>query len=350
MKCIHCRNDAKYKDRSDKKCPTCHHPFAFEPQTGDPVTDSAFESAIDKVSSDGKVKWTKEHLYYELCKHKRRGKTLSLVFGVAGALCLTGAAMGTHLLVFVVVLVILFWTIAVRSWPSPEVAIPESTFDSLWNRWLRAHGTPKAVIVRKALPAPGTARQLPADIQEYSFDRAVICDREETVDLLLANNFHFENNCAVLSASGYPPQAWGTVRGMLRKNPKLAVYVLHDASMEGCGLAKKLASSGDWFASSARIVDVGLSPTHAKKLKGLWRPTSFVARDPTLSSSDNAWLERYSLELAVIRPEQVIKRLFRAISGAKETSDSPDSGTLMLDTGSFGGDATVSDGGGDSFG
>jgi len=42
MKCIHCRNDAKYKDRSDKKCPTCHHPFAFEPQTGDPVTDSAF--------------------------------------------------------------------------------------------------------------------------------------------------------------------------------------------------------------------------------------------------------------------------------------------------------------------
>jgi hypothetical protein len=29
----------------------------------------------------------------------------------------------------------------------------------------------------------------------------VICDRAQTVDVLLANNFHFENNCAVLSES-----------------------------------------------------------------------------------------------------------------------------------------------------
>ncbi|WP_198007661.1 hypothetical protein [Dactylococcopsis salina] len=36
------------------------------------------------------------------------------------------------------------------------------------------------------------------------FDRAVICDRSEIARFLIANDFNFENNCAVLSVAGYP--------------------------------------------------------------------------------------------------------------------------------------------------
>ena len=34
--------------------------------------------------------------------------------------------------------------------------------------------------------------------------------------MLLANNFHFENNCAILSIEGYPPNVFETVRAMLK--------------------------------------------------------------------------------------------------------------------------------------
>ena len=107
--------------------------------------------------------------------------------------------------------------------------------------WERAHGKPPGLIVRPSAQAPSRPRRvLESDLADYSFDRAVICDRARTVDLLLANNFHFENNCAVLSIDGYPPGPFETVRTMLKRNPKLQVFALHDATVEGCTLAHRL--------------------------------------------------------------------------------------------------------------
>ena len=91
------------------------------------------------------------------------------------------------------------------------------------------------------------------------------------MDLLLANNFHFENNCAVLSVDGYPRQAFETVRRMLRRNPRLEVFVLHDITPEGCRLAHRLAKDPEWFKGMGiRIVDVGLRPVHATPFQNLF--------------------------------------------------------------------------------
>ena len=58
----------------------------------------------------------------------------------------------------------------------------------------------------------------------------------------------------------------------------------------------------------------------------------------------------YALELAAIRPEQVIKRLFRAMTQPGTQVTTGDGGTFFVG-GSFGGaDVGTSDGGGDSFG
>jgi hypothetical protein len=345
MKCIHCNNDARYKDRSGGKCPSCGRAFAFEPKNGDLVTDGAFKSALDRVSASGTVKWTKQHLYYELARRKRGTWAVTIVFGVLGTLLMIVGVVKSPFFAFVA---LVLWAAATFGVPSRVTRLPPATFERLWTLWVAAHSEPPALIVRKTLPA--ATRALPADIQEYSFDRAVICDRPETVDLLLANNFHFENNCAVLSAGGYPPHAFETVRAMLKKNPKLVAYIVHDATPEGCALAHRITASKDWFHGRVHVVDVGLSPHHARRFKGCWRPQGgATVPNPHLSRADNAWLERYWLELAVIRPEQVIKRLFRAISGTPESFDAPDGGAAF-DGAAFDGDATVSDGGGDSFG
>jgi hypothetical protein len=223
-------------------------------------------------------------------------------------------------------------------------------FDSMWSRWVEVHGAPDGFIIRKPPAQSAKPRALPEDIHHYSFDRAVITDRPETVDLLLANNFHFENNCAVLTKKGYPEEAFGTVRAMLKQNPKLLVYVLHDATIEGCTLSHALKSER-WFQEGARIVDVGLRPEHARPFRGLWQ----LSMDPAspasgLSASDQEWLSKYSVELSVIRPEQVIKRLFRAMSGLAELPADTTSDMVYVDSMSFGTDASASDGGGDSFG
>ena len=232
---------------------------------------------------------------------------------------------------------------------------PESTFDGCGNGGRRTHGSPPGLIVRKSDPASPRPRE--ADIGDYSFDRAVICDRARTVDLLIANNFHFENSCAVLSIGGYPKGPFETVRTMLKRNPKLQVFTLHDASIPGCALAHTLANDPQWFKGQAPVNDLGLRPRHAGPFRGLLLPPQGgpgVGPDQGISTDELEWLNLYLLELAAIRPEQILKRLFRGINQKEDSSsDSGDSGgvrAFTIDGASFSSDAGDSDGGADSFG
>jgi len=100
-----------------------------------------------------------------------------------------------------------------------------------------------------------------SDVSAYSFDGLVVCDRPEIAQFLIANNFHFENNCAVLSITGYPESIFDTTREMLRRNPDLKVYALHDCTPRGIGLVDHLRTSPNWFLdSSAIIIDIGIRP------------------------------------------------------------------------------------------
>jgi hypothetical protein len=161
----------------------------------------------------------------------------------------------------------------------------------------------------------------------------------------------------VLSFDGYPQNAFAPVKAMLKNNPRLTVYVLHDASVTGCLLAHKLASDTGWFRGTARVVEVGIRPAHARNLRGMWRE-SMLGRvtDPKLTRAEQAWLSRYSADLATIRPEQVIKRLFAAIASEAELQaaskfvEVDEGGDFLVNSWSLGSDAAASDGGGDSFG
>jgi hypothetical protein len=366
VKCIRCSHDSKLKDRTKRHCPGCQKEFAFEPREGDLFTDVAFQAAIDAVSGQGKVRWGVEHLYYEVCRRRRRAPVPKLgVLGVAIAAFVVGIQTGRFLVgVVLAVAGVIAFVWLMRRRRVTTVAVSTVQFDRMWDRWQKVHGTPKGVIIRKGPRMPARAPE--PDLADYSFDRAVICDRNRTVDLLLANNFHFENNCAVLSSGGYPPGPFETVRAMLRRNPKLQVFVLHDATPSGCRLAGQLATSPEWFRGLPSITDVGLRPKHAGPLKGLYLPSGAAVKPGDgIGPDEAAWLARYVLELAAIRPEQVLKRLFRAINRAKESDDDDDddrdgsstsatgsdgSARVDEDSDAFSADAADGDGGADAFG
>jgi len=359
MKCIRCDHDSKYKDRADRHCPACHKEFAFEPQKGDLLTDAAFQSAIDAASAQGRVRWGVEHLYYEVCRRRRRRRVP--VVGVIVVMVVAfflGVQSGSGFVAVVVAAVATgLFTWLMRRRIATTVQVPRATFDAMWTRWQAVHRAPKGVIVRKT-PAPAPLAAEP-DLADYSFDRAVICDRARTADLLIANNFHFENNCAVLALGGYPPGPFETVRAMLRKNPRLQVFALHDATAGGCRLAHLLTSRPEWFQHLGHVTDVGLRPRHAGPFRGLLLPSEAGSAPPGdgITPAEAAWLSGFVLELAAIRPEQVLKRLFRAINGAPdrdgesvESRGSEGNGSVTYDEASFSDDAGDSDGGADAFG
>ncbi|HMI92492.1 MAG TPA: hypothetical protein VK509_14055 [Polyangiales bacterium] len=383
MKCIHCQNDSKKKDRSDGRCPQCKRRFAFEPTGDDIVTDMLFLRAIERVSGDGRVRFHASHAYYEVRRRLRKqARRTTLISGVAlfvlttalGLLALGGAQLGPF--AFFMVVAVVIGSVLFKSLRGPRAALPRTTFDAFWSRYVAAHGEPAALIKPSA---PRVAQPLPEELLDYSFDRAVICDRPEAVDVLIANQFHFENNCAVLGVDGYPASAFATVRAMLRKNPRLLVLAIHDADPAGCRLAHRLRHDPSWFPAGARIVDVGLRPRHAKFFAGMQLTAqTAVEVGAGITGSEARWLHEHSLELAAVPPEQLIKRLFRVMTRAEAATDS-DSGSSSSGDGSsgdwssndqhaaagaavsgqhgdhdagsdFGVDADASDGGADSFG
>jgi DNA-directed RNA polymerase subunit RPC12/RpoP len=373
VKCVHCGKDSNFKERrassAHSKCPACGTRFAFEPKDKDPFTDAAFKAAIDAVSASGQIRWGIEHLYYELCRRawKRTLPWRNFVFAaIVGSVIVFAVFRMAFLIPILFLAWLVTWLLLRRHGRPATVVLDQTDFNRLWNKWLAVHGSPDGLIVRKPQKAPTRAQE--PDIGDYSFDRAVICDRARTVDLLLANNFHFENNCAVLSIGGYPEGPFDVVRTMLKRNPKLQVFALHDASMAGCQLAYQLANDERWFKGLVPVTDVGLRPRHADPFRGLWQAATGVlpvAAGSAVSADELQWLNEHVLELAAIRPEQVLKRLFRAINRREEISDSAggdggsignggsstgNGGTVHEDRDSFSADAGDSDGGADSFG
>lgn len=357
MRCAACSHDAKKKERENGRCPACNAVFVFDPTAGDPFTDVAFSKAIDRVSGDGQVRWTTHHLYFELAR-RRSGISLTVAVVVGSILLAAGLVAATLVLcppLGVIPAAIWGWW-WVRSDRDRTGRFPRELFETQWRRWSLVKGTPAHLItpLRRQITRRSKAEE--DELLSYSFDRAVIADNPATVDTLIANNFHFENNCAVLSIGGYPQEAFETVRRMIRNNPRIIVLAVHHASPEGCRLARQLATDPEWFGGrGVRVLDVGLRPAHARLFKGLTEPNEgdAVRAGAGIDAGEAAWLSKRRLSLHAVRPEQLVKRLFRGLTiaeggGGGGGDGGGGGGDSTVDI--MGSDADVSDGGGDSFG
>jgi DNA-directed RNA polymerase subunit RPC12/RpoP len=368
MKCIYCGADSKLRDRAAGRCPRCQHRFAFEP-TKDryKVTDGQFESAVERVSGGGKVQFTGRQLWYEFnrkwmkpgaWRHSYTGLVAGVavatpaVLGAMGAIqdtlpAFSLAGVGAGAMAAVVLRMV--GQLRAPGPPRPP-RIPLDVFGWQYlGRWREVHGEvglPGLLPVRKAA-LPAMPREVSADVAAFSFDRAVVTDRWETAQVLVANRFHFEHNCAVLSVDGYPDGIADTVKEMLRRNPRLTVFALHDASVGGCMLPLTLRDA-EWFPDPAiRVVDLGLRPGTARRarvpaLAGA-RPQVPPRLAEILPAEDVAWLAQgHVAELAARRPEQVLRAAYRGIVAAGTSDGSSSSGA---DGGGGGGGDTYYGGG-----
>ncbi|MBD6615199.1 hypothetical protein FNW02_04865 [Komarekiella sp. 'clone 1'] len=225
-----------------------------------------------------------------------------------------------------------------------EFLFSQSQFQDWLKRWQEINNSNL-----KLLPAPraeNTLTKVNPDVTAYSFDRLIVCDSAVIAQLLIANNFHFENNCAILGINGYPQSIFDTTMQMLRRNPDLQVYALHDCSPQGIGLVHRLRTSPKWFKDSdVVVIDIGLTPRQIIATKrGMFiqsSPDSAQAAKELageirqgLSTEEIEFLELGKfVELESFTPQKLIQVLQRGIAGSSNLQGDDSNLILVGDPG-----------------
>ncbi|MFN7383840.1 MAG: hypothetical protein ACK6A9_20520 [Dolichospermum sp.] len=225
-----------------------------------------------------------------------------------------------------------------------ELLFSSTDLDSWLRKWQRINGKVDQVLTsQQEQIAP---KSINPDITAYSFDRLVVCDSANMAQLLIANNFHFENNCAILSITGYPQSIFSTTMEMLRRNPDLKVYAIHDCSPKGVSLVHHLRTSEKWFLNSnVTIIDLGLLPRQiiasqgkmfirfSSQLKDEAKKLSVDIRK-SLTAEELAWLDTGNfVELESFTPQKLIQVLRHGISGSLNLESDDSSIILIGDSG-----------------
>ena len=393
-------NNLKDRTANQGRCKNCGHPFAFEPTTmgQTKITDPFFAKAISDLSVNGTLFFTPKQLYYFINKRlKRQSNNLALqifalilsliipyigipllIFacyrisnsantprklrnrnarflqGIGGFLLAYGilslffssvGGSGSDWLIFfqfaiTIIVGMLSFYLGIRqsrrqSTLSQTFSITPDQFQTWLERWQQINGT-----VEPLLPPPNQERlptSINPDITAYSFDRVVVCDNATIAKLLIANNFHFENNCAVLSITGYPQGIFSTVLDMLRRNPELNVYALHNASPHGITLIHHLRTSHHWFIdSTVTIYDLGLLPRHVLNSRNLFIQSSPESAEEArqlgvevrreLLAEELEWLKSGNfVELESFTPQRLLQIVTQGINQSQISTGGRDS-------------------------
>lgn len=210
---------------------------------------------------------------------------------------------------------------------SQLLLVTPSQAESYLNDWQRINGN-----IDKKLPLPSETQNsesnpnINPEINAYSFDRLIVCDSAEIAQFLIANNFHFENNCAILSVNRYPENIFDTVLNMLKNNPNLIVYTLHDASPQGLRLINHLRTSENWFANqNVTIYDLGILPRQIIKNPNFFINNSEESAEATkrllpeishqLTAEEIEWLQAGNyVELECFSPQKLLQIILKGIA------------------------------------
>ena len=368
MKCIHCETDSNLKDRiaNHGRCKYCKYPFAFEPTTMDAkvrFTDGFFAKALADISANGTLYFTRKQLLYLLEKRLLR-KARVIPAGCVGFLLIpalfTGSVIfGSSGFWWVLPIYLILSTLGIaflvqwfeRRFLRPKkinkrILITDAMLDIWLKRWEQFNGSPARLLSPPSAPASLAPSVAADDVKAYSFDRVLVCDSVEIAQLLIANNIHFEHNCAVLSICGYPQAIFDTTMAMLRRNPDLQVIALHDCSPSGVALINKLRTSPDWFLDSNQVIfDLGMLPRQIAAARGqayiqISEKSARMAilmtpnvRQP-LTATELGWLKAgYFVDLQSFTPQKLIQIVSQGIARMQNLGEDVDENLILVGDG-----------------
>ena len=369
MKCIQCKADNNLRDRTANqgRCKICKRPFAFEPTTMEAelqFTDGFFAKVLADISANDTLYFTRKQLLYLLEKRLSRkvrwaGPRLvvNLIMSVSGVIFffkgLWWISIGLFIMIAPLEGLILWCSERLPKQPKKTtkgITLTDDMLDTWLQQWQRFNRAPSRLLPAPSAPA-SLAPAAAADVTAYSFDRVLVCESVAIAQLLIANNIHFEHNCAVLSITGYPQAIFATTMAMLRRNPDLQVIALHNCSPAGVAVINELRTSPDWYLGSTQIIfDMGMLPRQIEAARGqayiqVSADSAQAARvmpsevSKQLTATELKWLEiGYFVDLESFTPQKLIQIVSHGIARLQNLGEVVDNNLLLVgDVGGGGG-------------
>jgi hypothetical protein len=324
-------------------------------------TDSFFAKALADISANGTLYFTRKQLLYLLEKRLLRKARIVPAIYLIGLLIIIANFLGMSILVsnrlgWIVPIFMILCTIGIvslaqrfeRRFLRPKkinkrVLIADAMLDFWLKRWEQFNGSPARLLSPPSAPAslvPGVSAD---EITAYSFDRVLVCDSVAIAQLLIANNIHFEHNCAVLSISGYPQGIFATTMAMLRRNPDLQVIALHNCSPSGVALINQLRNSPDWYLDSAQVIfDLGILPRQIAAARGqayiqVSADSAQNAREmppevsKQLTTTELEWLKAgYFVDLESFTPKKLMQIVSYGIAKLQNLGEDVDENLILV--------------------
>lgn len=276
MKCPECNHNHK-RGKDGMKCLRCERRFIFDPKKhangGKGLTDAYFIKCIEKLSRNGTYFFTEDELYCFMAQQTRPGMAGCIIGAFIITAIITG---GLHLMM------------ALGIWPAffvlpilvlMAVKISNSVLSrKKWAKYLRhwqqmtgndAHKDnhlSAMLTTPQLLEKPSQANE--PDIYDYGAAKLLICEHDIQVDWLVKNGFHAENGIVIISENFYPQYLTEQVQELIKNNPDLDIYTLHNSDSNGESMIGRLQNPlNNWGLGGLEIVDLGLSSEHLLKAK-----------------------------------------------------------------------------------
>lgn len=263
MKCPNCNKNHKY---SEGMTCSCGYHFVFNPKQ-DHFSDGKFAAAIHQAGRNGTYVFTKNQLHTSFLR--RRGEKIGclvVVLSIAVIAAVVGLATGAPQLgipaLFVAVISLLMLLNARKN---PVAA--RHKFDAQLSRWLSRHPIPNLIQQPEMQQPPPNWTE--PDIYHYGVDKILVVQHDLLVDLFIKNNFHGEQACLVVSVNHYPQYIWQRAEHILKGETLTSVFMLHDATNQGLIASERFKGSHASLLAKNRVLDVGLFPGDANKIKFL---------------------------------------------------------------------------------
>ncbi|MCH2045480.1 MAG: hypothetical protein MK212_15290 [Saprospiraceae bacterium] len=237
----------------------------FNPKT-DQIKDEKYQKMLDRISCNETVYFTANQFY-------------TFYLGLGPSLTKRIFAWGLSILSLIVLLypfpqattesyvwrIIFFAGAVTYANTLPRSAkVSKEKFDELLKRWKKVNPIPTLVTdLNLKQPPPAFGEQ---DLYEYGVEGIIIVDQDIYVDLIVLNNYQSDWKSVVMSQNGYPNYLQNKVQKLIKEDPTIKIYYLHDATTTVEDMKKQVRNILD-LPNTVDESDLGLTKADVDRLK-----------------------------------------------------------------------------------
>lgn len=305
MKCPHCQEELKYRERRGRQCPKCKQKFALEPRDNRlGLTDLNLPRLAERLSGKGVYRYTSLQLGHAAVLRKYKSTLAEnypwptsrrslrpaiiiflLVVGLAllieaGLVAFIETNRGYNLdlgvraclmFLFITLGTVLGWGFA-DSYRYPISKYNLENFErECISPWENMYG-----------PLPGriTSQEMEllsqVQIPSTQVRAVVVSPVDDVLSCLHANGLPQRLGLVLINPDRPLTDEMQTLIAFVRQHPQVPMLLLHDASISGCLLPYLLRDRWE-LTPRHQVIDLGLRPRHVQRLRLPW---TFVGRTP----------------------------------------------------------------------